>query len=235
MTDSETQPKRIGGFTRLRNYFLTGFIICAPLAITAYLVWGFIQWVDSWVKPYIPDAYNPDNYLPFTIPGFGLVVAFFLITLIGFLTAGFIGRTIVSYGEHLLGRMPLVRNLYSGLKQIFQTVFSQQDTSFEKIGIMEYPRKGLFAIVFIATETRGEVAAKLREMGHDTISVFLPTTPNPTSGFLLFVPKQDVKILDMSVEDGAKLVISAGLVAPEYKPMVEKLAKGKGSGASDRD
>ena len=226
MSDNEKQLKKMGGLTRIRNYFLTGFIICAPLAITAYLVWSFIQWVDSWVKPYIPDVYNPDNYLPFSIPGFGLVVAFVLITLIGFLTAGFIGRTIVAYGEHLLGRMPLVRNLYSGLKQIFQTVFSQQDTSFEKIGIIEYPRKGLFAIVFIATETRGEVADKLREKGHDTLSVFLPTTPNPTSGFLLFVPKKDVQILDMSVEDGAKLVISAGLVAPEYKPLVEKLAKG---------
>ena len=123
--------------------------------------------------------------------------------------------------------MPLVRNLYSGLKQIFQTVFSQQDTSFEQIGIIEYPRKGLYAIVFIATDTRGEVGDKLKAMGHDTVSVFLPTTPNPTSGFLLFVPRQDVTILDMSVEDGAKLVISAGLVAPEYEPMVKKLAKGK--------
>ncbi|MEM7068703.1 MAG: DUF502 domain-containing protein [Pseudomonadota bacterium] len=224
----ERKPKQMGGFTRIRNYFLTGFIICAPLAITAYLVWSFIEWVDGWVKPYIPDFYNPDNYLPFSIPGFGLVVAFVLITLIGFLTAGFIGRTIVAYGEDLLGRMPLVRNLYSGLKQIFQTVFSQQDTSFEQIGILEYPRKGLFAIVFIATETRGEVAVKLKEKGFDTISVFLPTTPNPTSGFLLFVPKDDITLLDMSVEDGAKLVISAGLVAPEYKPMMEKLAKGKG-------
>ncbi|MEM9278963.1 MAG: DUF502 domain-containing protein [Pseudomonadota bacterium] len=227
MEEHKVKPKRIGGFTRLRNYFLTGFIICAPLAITAYLVWGFIEWVDSWVKPYIPDVYNPDNYLPFSIPGFGLIVAFFLITIIGFLTANYVGKSIVSYGEHLLGRMPLVRNLYSGLKQIFQTVFSQQETSFEKIGLIEYPRKGLFAIAFIATDTRGEVGARLEEMGHDTVSVFLPTTPNPTSGFLLFVPKEDVTILDMSVEDGAKLVISAGLVAPEYKPVVKKLAKGQ--------
>lgn len=225
---SEDLPKhRIGAFTRLRNYFLTGFIICAPLAITVYLVWGFIGWVDSWVKPYIPDVYNPDNYLPFAVPGFGIVVAFFLITMIGFLTANFIGRSIVHYGEHLLGRMPLVRNLYSGLKQIFQTVFSQQDTSFEKIGLLEYPRKGVWAVVFIATDTRGEVGARLMSQGKDTISVFLPTTPNPTSGFLLFVPKEDVIILDMSVEDGAKLVISAGLVAPEYRPVVEKLAKPK--------
>lgn len=227
MTDKQNSPKRIGGVTKLRNYFLTGFIICAPLAITAYLVWTFIEWVDGWVKPYIPNVYNPDNYLPFSIPGFGLLVAFFLITIVGFLTANFIGRTIVGYGEHMLGRMPLVRNLYSGLKQIFQTVFSQQDTSFEKIGLLEYPRKGIWAVVFIATDTRGEVGAKLKDIGSDTISVFLPTTPNPTSGFLLFVPREDVTILDMSVEEGAKLVISAGLVAPEYTPMLEKVAKGK--------
>lgn len=229
MDNEEPQPKRkrLVAFTRLRNYFLTGFIICAPLAITAYLVWGFIEWVDGWVKPYIPDVYNPESYLPFTIPGFGLLVAFFLITAIGFLTANYVGRSIISYGEHVLGRMPLVRNLYSGLKQIFQTVFSQQETSFEKIGILEYPRRGLFAIVFIATDTRGEVGERLKDMGHDTVSVFLPTTPNPTSGFLLFVPREDVTILDMSVEEGAKLVISAGLVAPEYKPMVKKLAKGE--------
>lgn len=231
MTDNEHHASKRSGLTRIRNYFLTGFIVSAPLAITAYLVWTFIGWVDGWVKPYIPTIYNPDTYLPFTVPGFGLIVAFFLITIIGFFTANFIGRTIVGYGEELLGRMPLVRNLYSGLKQIFQTVFSQQDTSFEKIGLMEYPRKGLWAIVFIATDTRGEVGKRLADEGYDTISVFLPTTPNPTSGFLLFVPREDVTILDMSVEDGAKLVISAGLVAPEYMPVAEKLAK-SGNGNS---
>lgn len=226
MSDQDISPAKLGAFKKVRNYFLTGFIICAPLAITAYLVWTFIEWVDSWVKPYIPDAYNPEFYLPVSIPGFGLLVAFILITLIGFLTANFIGRTIVGYGERMLGRMPLVRNLYSGLKQIFQTVFSQQETSFEKIGIMEYPRKGIWAVVFIATDTKGEVDQKLTAMGHDTISVFLPTTPNPTSGFLLFVPREDVTILDMGVEEGAKLVISAGLVAPEQEEMIEELAKG---------
>lgn len=226
MSDEQQKPKRIGGITRIRNYFLTGFIICAPLAITAYLVWTFIGWVDGWVKPYIPDIYNPDNYLPFSIPGFGLVVAFFLITLVGFLTANFIGRTVVRYSEDLLGRMPFVRNLYSGLKQIFQTVFSEQETSFEKVCLVEYPRKGIWALAFIATDTRGEVNKLLTEDGFETVSVFLPTTPNPTSGFLLFVPKSDIKILDMNVEQAAKLVISAGLVAPEHETVVKKLAAG---------
>lgn len=217
------QPKQKSALTRLRNYFLTGFIICAPLAITAYLVWSFIGWVDGWVKPYIPQVYNPDNYLPFSIPGFGLLVAFFVITIVGFLTANFIGRTIVGYGEDLLSRMPFVRNLYSGLKQIFQTVFSEQETSFEKVALIEYPRKGLWALVFIATDTRGEVDVVLKENGKETVSVFLPTTPNPTSGFLLFVPKKDIQILDMSVEQAAKLVISAGLVAPDVETAKEKL------------
>ncbi len=215
--------RRIGALTRLRNYFLTGLIICAPLAITAYLVWSIIGWVDGWVKPYIPDVYNPDNYLPFSLPGFGLLVAFISITIIGFLTANFIGRSIINYGEVMLGRMPLVRNIYSGLKQIFQTVLSDTSSSFQKVGLLEYPRKGMWAIVFIATDTRGEVDDRLKARDKETVSVFLPTTPNPTSGFLLFVPKEDITILDMNVEQAAKLVISAGLVAPDSPKEPDKL------------
>ncbi len=222
---SEPYKSRYSGITRIRNYFLTGFIICAPLAITAYLSWSLIQWVDGWVKPYLPDVYNPDTYLPFAIPGFGLIVALLSITIIGFLTANFIGRTIIRYSEHMLGRMPLVRTIYSGLKQIFQTVLSDQNSSFQEVGLLEYPRKGLYAIVFVATDTHGEVDERLMAKGHDTLSVFLPTTPNPTSGFLLFVPKKDVILLDMGVEDAAKLVISAGLVAPEFKETAQKLAR----------
>lgn len=212
----DDQPKkRIGGIARLRNYFLTGLIICAPVGITAYLVWSLIGWVDSWVIPYIPAIYNPDTYLPFSMPGFGLLIALFSITIVGFLTANYIGRTIWSYGEVILGRMPVIRNLYSGLKQIFQTVLSDKSSSFQEVGLIEYPRKGLWAIVFIATDARGEVDKRLKTIGRETVAVFLPTTPNPTSGFLLFVPKSDVTILDMKVEDAAKLVISAGLVTPD--------------------
>jgi uncharacterized membrane protein len=209
---------------RLRNYFLTGFIVCAPLAITAYLTWSFIGWADSWVKPYIPPAYNPDSYLPFAIPGFGLIVALVLITLIGFLTANFIGRTIVGYGEELLGRMPFVRSVYRGLKQILETVLSERSNTFKKVGLIEYPRKGLWAIVFIATEGEGEVQAMLDDAAGQTIAVFLPTTPNPTSGFLLYVPATDIVPLEMTVEDGAKLVISAGLVSPAYQEKTAALA-----------
>jgi uncharacterized membrane protein len=181
--------------------------------------------VDSWVKPYLPEVYNPDNYLPFVVPGFGLVVAFIVITLVGFLTANLIGRSIVSYGESILNRMPVVRNLYSGLKQIFQTVFNEKSESFKEVALIEYPRKGLWALVFIATDTKGEAQSKMEKDAGQTISVFLPTTPNPTSGFLLFVPEKDLIRLDMSVEDAAKLVISAGLVAPEYQDETKALAE----------
>lgn len=210
---------------KLRTYFLTGFIITAPLVITVYLIWTLIEWVDSWVIPYIPQVYNPDNYLPFHVPGFGLMAAIFLITIVGFLTANIVGRSIVSWGESLLGRMPLVRNIYNGLKQIFETVLSDQTGSFQEVGLIEYPRKGLWAIVFIATDTKGEVDRTLQAMDTPTVSVFLPTTPNPTSGFLLFVPKRDIIRLKMGVEDGAKLVISAGLVAPdEHQKKLKDLA-----------
>lgn len=212
---SDTPPKT-SGLARLRNYFLTGFIICAPLAVTLYLTWSLINWVDSWVEPYIPNAYNPERYLPVNIPGFGLIVAIVSITLIGFLTANIVGRSIVNYGESLLGRMPLVRNIYRGLKQILQTVLSEKSKSFQKVGLIEYPRKGLWALVFIATDAEGEVLETIRPDTGPAVAVFLPTTPNPTSGFLLFVAKSDIRELSMTVEEAAKLVISAGLVTPEH-------------------
>jgi uncharacterized membrane protein len=203
--------------TRLRNYFLTGFVVTAPLAITAYIAWSFVGWVDGWVKPYIPARYNPDNYLPFAVPGFGLIVALILITLIGFLTANFIGRTIVHLGESILDRMPLVRSIYRGLKQIFETVLSNRTETFNKVAVMEYPRRGAWSIVFISSERKNEVTGHLEPNMGDTIAVFLPSTPNPTTGFLMYVPRSEVIELSMSVEEAAKLVISAGLVAPPDK------------------
>ncbi len=213
------QTGRLTFGARMRNYFLTGLVITAPIGITIFISWSFIQWVDDWVKPYIPNIYNPDNYLPFSVPGVGLVFALVIITILGFLTANFVGRSFLSFGEVMLGRMPLVRNLYSALKQIFETALSQKGQTFTKAAVIEYPRRGLWALAFVATETKGEVAHHLAEKDPSTgthLSVFLPTTPNPTSGFLLFVPKKDVIQLDMTVEDAAKLVISAGLVTPDF-------------------
>ncbi|RFC63181.1 DUF502 domain-containing protein [Fulvimarina endophytica] len=211
---------------RLRNYFLTGFIVCAPLAITVWITWSFMQWTDSWVKPYIPTRFLPDSYLPFAIPGFGLLVALILITIIGFLTANFIGRTIFGWGENLLGRMPLVRTVYTALKQIFETVLADRSSSFKTAGLMEYPRKGVWSIVLIATTAKGEIARVLSDQGDEMLAVFMPPTPNPTSGFLMFVPKEDVRILSMSIEAALKLVVSAGLVTGDDKqaPMTQAQA-----------
>ncbi len=223
---------KINGLTRLRNYFLTGLIVVAPLAITVYLIWTFVQWVDSWIIPYIPDIYNPETYLPFDMPGVGLVMALFIITMIGFLTANIVGRTLIGYGEKLLGRMPIVRSIYNGLKQVFETVLSESSTSFTSTAMVEYPRRNIWAIVFISGDTRGEVRDKLHGREGDTVSVFMPSTPNPTTGFLMFVPKSDVIPLEMSLEDAAKLVISAGLIAPnDYQQklatLVSEVAPGK--------
>lgn len=208
---------KTSAMTRLRNYFLTGFIVCAPLAITAYIAWSFIGWVDSWVKPYIPIDYNPDTYLAIRVPGFGLIVALVLITLIGFLTANIIGRTVISLGEQILDRMPLVRGIYKALKQIFETALSNKNDMFRTVGLVEYPRKGVWSLVFVAGEKRTEINEKLDEGDDPLIAVFMPCTPNPTTGFLMYVRKSEIVVLDMTIEDGAKLIVSAGLVAPEVK------------------
>lgn len=211
--------------TRLRNYFLTGVIVTAPLAITVYLTWSLIHWVDSWVKPYVPTAYNPDSYLPFALPGFGVIVALLLITLVGFLTASFVGRTIFGYGERLLNRTPLVRNVYNGLKQIFETVLANRSDLFTKVGLFEYPRKGAWSIVFIAKQQETEINQALAGHHSRTIAVFRPITPNVTTGYLLYVDEKDVIPLEMSVEDAAKLLISAGLVPPpEYNAALAEMA-----------
>ncbi len=201
---------------RLRGYFLTGLIIVGPVAITVYVVWWFINLIDGWVKPLIPQAYLPENYLPFTVPGVGLIFGIFALMVIGALTANLFGRTIVSYGEMMLDRMPVVRGVYKLLKQIFTTVFSKAGTSFKRVGLIEFPRRGLYAIVFISSEPPAEVKEKVGN-GEELMTVFLPNAPNPTTGFVLFMPKKDVTLLDMAVEDGAKLVVSAGLVAPRQQ------------------
>ena len=210
---------------RLRNSFLAGLVIAGPVGITLWLTWSFIQWVDALVKPALPPAYNPDNYLPFAVPGFGLIVAFSALSLTGFLAANFLGRTLINFGERIVATMPLVRSLYKGLKQIFETVLDEKGASFKKAALIEYPRKGTYAIVFVATSAKGEVAQKLPETedGGGHMAVFLPTTPNPTSGYLLYLPRKDVIELSMTVEEAAKLIISAGLISPEHPKIAEAL------------
>jgi len=197
---------------RLRTYFLTGIIVAGPLAVTAYIVWWIITTVDGWVKALVPAAYLPDSYLPFPIPGYGLVLAIFGLTLLGFLTANLVGRSLLRLGEVVLERMPLVRGVYKTFKQIFETIFSQSGTSFRKVGLVEYPAKGMWSIVFISSEPGADVAERLP--GKDHISVFLPCTPNPTTGFYFYLPRKEVIELPISVEEGAKLIMSAGLIQP---------------------
>lgn len=203
---------------RLRNYFLTGLVIAAPISITIYLTWSLIKWIDGWVKPVIPREYSPDSYLPFSVPGFGVLVAVVALTLLGFLTANFVGRTLVGMGESLVGRTPLVRNLYGALKQLFETVLSSKGKSFHKTALMEFPYKGVWAIVFIATETKGEIRHRIGEDGEEWVTVFLPPSPAPTAGFMLFVKRSELIELDMTIEEAAKVVLSAGLVTPDYDP-----------------
>lgn len=208
---------------RLRTWFLTGLVVAAPIWITAYVAIAFIGLADDIVTVFIPPRYNPENVLPFSVPGLGLIILAILLTLTGFLTANFVGRRMLSWGERLVDRMPVVRSIYNGLKQIFDTLLNQSERSFSEAVLVEYPRKGIWAIAFLTAETKGEVGERTSNAsGSDMVSLFLPTTPNPTSGFLLFVPRKDVITLDMSVEDAAKLIISAGMVNPEKLPTVEE-------------
>jgi uncharacterized membrane protein len=199
---------------RLRNYFLTGIIVAAPLFLTIYITWTFVTWVDARVTPFIPPMYRPDSYLPFSVPGFGLIVALVFLTLLGFLTANFVGRQTILFGESLLGRMPIIRNIYRGLKEIFETVLQQRARAFRTVALVEWPRKGMWSIVFLSSDVNSEISHRLDE----TVAVFRPSTPNPTTSFLLFVKRSDLIVLDMSIEDAAKMVISAGLVVPEFTP-----------------
>ena len=209
-------------FARTRVNFFTGVVIVAPIMLTFYLLWWAINLVDGLIVPWVPKFYNPSTYIGTDIPGFGVIVFLIFSAAVGALTKGLFGRQILKLGENLVERMPVVRSIYNALKQIAETVMSQSNNSFQNACMVEYPRKGIWAIAFVSTKTKGEVSNQLDD--REMLSIFLPTTPNPTSGFLLFVPEEDVIILDMSVEEAAKLVISAGLVTP---PTAAEVAAGK--------
>ncbi len=212
-TSPTTRPKA-SPRVRLRNYFLTGLIVAGPLTITLYITWWFITLVDGWVKPLVPARYLPDTYLPFSIPGFGLVIALTGLTLLGFLTANLVGRTLLEFGEVILNRMPVVRGIYKGVKQVFETIFSTNGTSFRTVGLVEFPVKGTWSVVFISNPAGSEINERIPG-ADDNIGVFLPCTPNPTTGFFFYLPRRDVIELSMSVDDAAKLVMSAGVIQPD--------------------
>jgi uncharacterized membrane protein len=212
-----------GFWHSVRANFLTGLVVVVPIVLTLYLTWAFITFVDEKVVPLVPAPYNPRTYIDADIPGFGLVIFLLFTTIVGYFAKRVFGKQLIKIGESVVGRMPVVRSIYKALKQIAETVLSQTKSSFRQACLIEYPRRGIWAIAFIATDTRGEIVDK--RGGEEMVSVFLPTTPNPTSGFLLFVPKTDVILLDMTIEEAAKLVISAGLVVPPTKAEREAAAR----------
>ena len=226
-----TRPAPRGILTRIRNNFLTGLIVIAPIGLTFWLIWSVIGWFDGWVLPFIPLRYRPDIWLlqrfgiDFDIRGIGVGIFLLFTVVVGMAAKGLIGRSILRWAENLVQNLPVVRSVYSGLKQIAETILAQDQNSFEKACLVEYPRRGIWAIGFVSTTAKGEIATRSEV---PMVSVFLPTTPNPTSGFLLFVAADDIVELDMSVEDAAKLVISAGLVYPgardaDGKPVIADL------------
>lgn len=227
--ETHPTPRKPGLLARLRAAFLTGLVVVAPIGLTAYVIWTVIGWVDGWVLTFVPASYHPDalinRWLGYTDPadkihvnlrGVGVIIFLLFTIIVGWIAKGLVGRSLLKWAESLVDRTPIVRSIYNGVKQIAETVFAQTDTSFDKACLIEYPRKGIWAIGFVSTTAKGEVVRRTPE-SETMLSVFVPTTPNPTSGFLLFFPQSDVILLDMSVEDAAKLVISAGLVYPNAK------------------
>jgi len=209
-----------GLMLRLRTYFFAGILITAPISITIYLAWAMIHWVDGAVIPLIPAHYNPETYLPFSVPGIGLLILLIGLTLIGAVTASMVGRMVVRGSDRLLNRMPVVRGVYNALKQIFETVLSQKSQAFREVVLVEYPRQGAWALGFITGTPDGEI----QELGGgELVNVFVPTTPNPTGGFLLFLPERDVIRLSMTVEEGIKMVVSGGIVAPPDRRATDAL------------
>jgi uncharacterized membrane protein len=202
--------------SRIRNAFLTGLVIVGPVTITLWLMWGIVHWIDAWIKPLLPTAFNPDTYLPFPVPGFGLVIAVVGLTLIGALAANLLGRALVSSGELMMSRTPIVRNVYGALKQIFESVISTtgSNPSFQKVGMIEFPSKEIWSLVFVTGETTGEIKDEKPGGEGDLLTVFMPTGIVPPTGFICFVPRANVVFLKMTVEEAAKIILSGGIVMP---------------------
>ena len=202
-------------FRKLSNNFFKGILISAPVLITFYIAWGLIKFFDKKVSPLL-------GTFPYEIPGFGLISVFIFFAIIGFITTGLFGRIFSSFFEKVLSRMPVLRNIYSGLKQLFEAILAKKSDSFREVILLEYPRKGIWAMGFLTGDTKGEVNRKTKS---SMVNIFLPTTPNPTSGFLLFVPRKDILRLTMTVEEGIKMIISAGMLTPSENQKKIKLLK----------
>ena len=198
---------------KIKNYFFTGIVVVAPVAITVYMSYHLVIWINEMTRRLIPQQWRIGDFVPYAVPGLGLVLLLVALFFIGMLTTGYVGKFFVRLWEKIIRKMPVVSSIYSLLKQIFETFLSQKSNSFTQTVLVEYPRKGLWTVAFVSKDqTGGEIEKKTKKK---TLSIFVPTTPNPTSGFLIFVPEKDVIKLEMSVEEGIKYVISCGIVTPE--------------------
>ncbi|CCG43024.1 DUF502 domain-containing protein [Magnetospirillum molischianum] len=204
-----TSTSSSGLVARLRANFLAGLLVAAPISLTVYIVWAVISFIDTQVSSLFPSSWGSISHY---LPGFGVLLALIGLTVVGALTANIAGRLVLAISEALLGRMPVIRSIYSAIKQVVHTVLAQKAEAFREVVLLEYPRPGLWTLAFITGTTSGEVRDCFEE---EMVNVFVPTTPNPTSGFLLFVPRRSVRVLSMSVEDALKMVVSTGILTPE--------------------
>jgi uncharacterized membrane protein len=198
---------------QIRGYFLAGLLVIVPLGVTVFVITAILRLIDR-LLIIIPPKFHPHTYLPFKIPGLGLVLAIVLIMITGILVKNYIGRRVVDFGEYILSGIPLVRPVYVAVKQVIQAMFGDTPYAFKRAILVEYPRNGVWAIAFVTGKTYEEIVKKTKKK---MINVFLPTTPNPTSGFYLVIPEEDTIPLDISVEDAFKLLISGGVVEPGGK------------------
>ena len=219
MTDP-THPRR-GFLAGLRASFLTGLVVVLPVGLTIYFVWAVIGWIDGWILPLIPSYYQPDAMIrrwfgpdyEFPVRGVGVLVFLVFTIFMGWVAKGLIGRSLIRQGEELVDRMPVVRSIYGAIKQVAETFFNKKEQSFDKVVLVEFPRAGSWALGFVSTRPKGELAERLAAIGPEMSAVFVGLTPF-TSGMLLFVPTRDLVELDMGVDDAAKLIVSGGLVYP---------------------
>ncbi len=214
------RPPKQSFFGNLRSSFLAGIVVVAPIGITVAIVYWFVTGpmakLDAFVKKAIPGGDGSIEAITRAIPGFGVLVAIIAIVLLGAFAKNFVGRAFIRAGEELFEAMPVVRSLYKFFKNVFETALQQSDRSFKEVALIEYPSPGRWAIAFVIGATKGEIKSVLSDDFDDAVSVFVPTVPNPTSGFLLFLPPSKMKPLTTTVEDAAKTVFSLGLVVPEF-------------------
>jgi uncharacterized membrane protein len=221
--DENIVHSQAGFFARMRKYFLTGIVVTAPSVITVYVTWWFLKLIDTSVAQLIPTQYNPNTYLPVSVPGVGLIITVVFLIVVGWFARNIFGRMIINASEYLVDRMPVIRTIYNAVKQVFETTMGTQSQAFREVVLFEFPRTGSWTLGFVTGITKGEIQTITQD---EVVNVYMPTTPNPTSGFLLFLPKKDLIYLTMAPEDAIKLIVSGGIITPPDKPVKipEKLA-----------